>query len=97
MRRKGKEELYKEMDQLHNRIAFGLVRLQDITQEEIDKAMESSIFLAEKRNGKIKGRMFANGSMQSEYIPKEAASSLTIAKESALIVGVVKYKQKRET
>ena len=93
---KGKEGAYKEMNQLHNRIVFELVRLQDITKEEIDKAMESLIFLAEKRDGTIKGRMCANGSTQREYIPKEAASSPTVAKESVLITGVVEAKQRRD-
>ena len=93
---KGKDGAYKEMNQLHNRIVFEPVMLQDLNQEEIDKAMESLIFLAEKRDGTIKGRMCANGSTQREYIPKEAASSPTVAKESVLITGVVEAKQRRD-
>ena len=61
-RQKGKDRAYKEMNQLYNRIVFEPVMLQDLKQEEINKAMESLIFLAEKRDGIIKGRMHANGS-----------------------------------
>ena len=84
------------MNQLHNRIVFEPVMLQDLNQEEIDKAMESLIFLAEKRDKTIKGRIYANSSIQREYIPKEAASSPTVAKESVLITGVVEAKQRRD-
>ena len=36
-RQKGKEGAYKETNQLHNRIIFELVRLEDLNQDEIDK------------------------------------------------------------
>ena len=37
--------------------------LEDLNQEEIDKAIESLIFLAKKRDGTIKGRICANSSI----------------------------------
>ena len=51
------------MNQLHNRIVFELVRLQDLNQDEIVKAIESLMFLAEKRDGTVKGRMRINSSI----------------------------------
>ena len=46
---KGKDRVCKQINQLHNRITFEPVRLEDLNQEEIDKAMKSLIFLAKKR------------------------------------------------
>ena len=40
--------------------------------------------------------MYTNSSIQREYIPKEAASSPIVAKESILITGVVEAKQRRD-
>ena len=61
---KGKDGACKEMNQLHNRIIFELVRLQDLSQDEINKAIESLMFLAKKRDRTVKGRMYTNRSMQ---------------------------------
>jgi len=63
---------------------FELVRLQDLSQDEIDKAIESLIFLAEKRDGTIKGRICINRSVQRDCISKKEASSPTVTKESTL-------------
>jgi hypothetical protein len=40
----------------------------DLTPQECQRALESIIFLVEKRNGKVKGCMCANGSTQRGYI-----------------------------
>lgn len=43
---KGKDGAHKDMNQLHNRILFEPVRLQDLNKDKTDNAMESLIFLA---------------------------------------------------
>ena len=58
--------------------------------------MESLIFLTEKRDGRVKARVCANGSTQRSYIHKDDASSPTAATESILITGVIEAKQKRD-
>jgi hypothetical protein len=60
----GKRAAFKEMKQLHDRIAFIPVRVEDLTELEKRKAMESLIFLVEKRDGRKKARTVANGSTQ---------------------------------
>ena len=62
---KGRDAAYKEMKQLHNRVAFEPVRVEDLTELEKRRAMESLIFLVEKRDtSTIMGRVCANGSSQ---------------------------------
>ena len=50
------------MNKLCNRIVFDLVRLEDLSQDKIDKAIESLIFLAKKRDRTVKGRIYVNRS-----------------------------------
>ena len=66
---------------------------KDLTKEEKRKAMESLIFLSEKRDGTVKGQMCPNGNTQRSYIPKEEASSPTVTTESVLITSVIDSKQ----
>jgi hypothetical protein len=77
---------------LHNQIFFEPVRLEDLSQDEIGKAIKSLIFLAEKKDRTVKGRMHANSSAQQYCISKEEALNPAIAKESVLIIGVVEVK-----
>ena len=67
------------MSQLCNRIVFEPINVKDLTKNECKKAMESLMFLAEKRNSAIKGWICANGSMQRNYISKEEELSLTMS------------------
>jgi len=66
---------HKEMKQLHDRAVFEPIRLEDMTQLERKRALESLIFLVEKRDGRVKARTCANGTTQREYITREEASS----------------------
>ena len=91
-RQRGKDRACKEMNQSYNRIMFEPVRLEDLNQDKIDKAMKSLMILAKKRDRTIKENMHTNSSTQQEHVPEEVASSLTVAKESALITGVVEAK-----
>ena len=59
---RGKDAAFKEMEQLHQRICFRPKLINELTSEERRRAMESLIFLAEKRDGRIKARHCANGS-----------------------------------
>ena len=55
--------------------------------------MESLIFLTEKKDGRIKARTCANGSIQHAYIPKDDAVSPTTSTESILITSTIEAKQ----
>jgi hypothetical protein len=62
---KRRDAAYKEKKQVHNRVAFEPVRVEDLTNLEKQHAMESLIFLVEKRDMSIiKGRACANGNSQ---------------------------------
>ena len=53
-----------EMKQLHERAAFEPIKIENLTQKERCKAMESLMFLVEKHDGRVKARTCANGSVQ---------------------------------
>tara|TARA_B110000116_G_scaffold23331_1_gene17939 strand:- start:29 stop:655 length:627 start_codon:yes stop_codon:yes gene_type:complete len=93
---KGRDAAYKELHQIHNRIVFKPVDVNSLTPEERKKAMESLMFLTEKRDGSIKGRTCANGSTQRSYISKDEASSPTAATESILLTTAIEAKEERD-
>lgn len=86
----------KEMSQLHNREVFAPIHVHELTEEEKKKALESLMFLTEKRDKSIKARTCANGSTQREYIDREEAASPTASTEAILITGVVDAKEERD-
>ena len=67
-----------------------------MTQAKRKKAMESLIFLVEKRDGRVKARACANGSTQREYMERDEAASPTAMTESILITAVIDAKQNRD-
>jgi hypothetical protein len=83
------------MKQLHDRIAFRPVDVNDLSTKERQQALES-FFLVEKRDVKVKGRTCANGSTQRGYINKEDAASPTVATESIAITATIEAKQGRD-
>jgi len=51
--------------------------------------LESQIFLTEKKDGLIKGRHFANGNPQRQWMDLEQVSSPTIITESMMITTII--------
>ena len=51
---RGKDAAQKEMKQLHDRVVFEPILIAEMTQLERKRAMESLIFLTEKRDGTVK-------------------------------------------
>jgi hypothetical protein len=93
---KGRDAAYKEMKQLHDRVVFEPIRIEDLTDIEKRRAMESLIFLVEKRDKSIKGRACANGSSQREYMDRDEAASPTTMTESVMITATIDAKQNRD-
>ena len=93
---KGKKAAYKELKQLHDRVVFTPIHENELTLSEKRKAMESTTILTEKRDGTIKARTCANGSIQRKFTTKEGATSPTVATEAVLTTGVIEAKQKRD-
>ena len=67
---RAKHAAHEEMDQLDKRTVFDPNKVEDLTPEEKKISMESLMFLAEKRDGRLKSRSCANGSIQRKYFPK---------------------------
>jgi hypothetical protein len=92
--KKGYNAALSEIQQLHDRVVFRPIHVNDLSQQEKNRAMESLVFLVEKRDGRVKARACANGSTQREYINKEDAASLTAATESILITATIDAEQR---
>jgi hypothetical protein len=93
---RGHDAAYKEMKQLHQRTVFIPVDINSLTEKEKAKAMESLIFLAEKRDGTIEGRTCANRSVQQNYMTKEEATSPMVMTESILITATLEAAENRD-
>ena len=91
-----KQTAYKEMRQLHMHIVFKPVKIETLTQLEHKRAMESLMFLVEKRDKSIKARTIANRSTQRWYKPKEEAVSSTAATDSIFVTATIDTKQNRD-
>ena len=75
---KGKQAALREIQQLHDRVCFEPIKLESLTQTEKKRALESLIFLVEKKSGEIKARTCANGSIQQNWMTKEDSTSPTV-------------------
>ena len=93
---KGRQAAHEEMKQLHDRVVFKPIKIEDLTDVERRRAMESLIFITEKKDGRIKARTCANGSTQREYTERDEAASPTALTESHLITAVIDAKQGRD-
>jgi len=85
-----------ELSQLNERMVFTPIHREDITKEEIRKSMESLMFLTEKRDGTIKARACANGSVQRDYLLREKVASPTVISESVIITSCIEAKENRD-
>jgi hypothetical protein len=94
--KRGEQAAMTEMKQLHERMVFEPINIENFTWLERKRALESLIFLTEKRNGDVKGRNFANGSTQREYVGRDEAASPTAVTESIIITSVIDAKEGRD-
>ena len=68
---KGLNYALAEVKQLHYRTCFRPINMNKLTSQEHKWAMESLIFITEKRDGIIKERACANGIIHQDCIKKE--------------------------
>ena len=64
----GRNAALDEMKQIHDRVVFCPIRIDNMSETERNHAMESLMFLVQKKFGHIKARTCANGSTQRQYI-----------------------------
>ena len=67
-----------------------------MTADERKKAMESLIFLTEKKDGRLKARTVANGSVQRRWMEHEDTASPTTALESVLLSATINAREGRD-
>jgi hypothetical protein len=84
---KGHKALMKEINQLHKRTCFALLKEKEMKDSERKKAQMALMFLTEKRDKSMKGRMVYNGKPTRESLSQEDAASPTAALESILTTG----------
>ena len=86
----------KELQQLHFRDTFEPIDPTSLTKSEKQQALESHLFLKQKRDETIKGRLVAGGNKQRGTISKEEATSPTAALESVLLTAIIDAKELRD-
>ena len=93
---KGKEATMGEMKQLDDRNVYYPIKVDELTPKERKRAMESLLFVVEKRDSRVKARFCANGSTQREYMDRDETASPTVMTESIFITSVIDAKQNRD-
>ena len=79
------EALLTELSQLDNMDTFKPLMINELSKKERKMALNLLVIIREKRSGKIKGRVVADGRKQRDTVPREDAASPTIQLESLLI------------
>ena len=85
----GHEAATKEMDQLQQQNCFMLISVKDMTPTERRKAMGALMFLTEKRDRSVKGRMVFNRKPTREWLTREDSASPMAALESIMLTAVI--------
>ena len=93
---KGRKAGLKELDQLHKRHCFSPIDINSLTPAEKKRAMEALMFLTEKSDGTVKGRMVYNGKPTREWMSREDSASPTAALESIFLTSIIDAKEKRD-
>ena len=81
--------IIKEFEQFDANDVFQPLKRNQLTKEQIAKAMRTITVIKEKRCGRIKGRAVADGRMQRNYVSKEDGSSPTVGTESLFLSLVI--------
>jgi len=94
----GTKAAMKEIEQLHCRNTFEPILAKDLTHQECRNALESIIFLKAKKDGAVKGRVWADGRKQrfADDYEKGASASPTVSIESVLITAVIDALEERD-
>jgi hypothetical protein len=91
--KRGANAMLTELQQLHNRKVMVPKDANKLTHKEKKVALEYLIFQKEKQCGKIKGRGYANGRKQQEFLNKEDMTSPTVMMESVMLSCMIDAKE----
>jgi hypothetical protein len=92
----GIDAVLSELKQLHDRKVLEPKSDDEMTDEDRKRSLQYLMFLKKNSSGKIKGRGCADGRKQREHIPKEDASSPTVAIEAVMLISVIDAKEGRD-
>ena len=93
---KGLAAVKAELSQIHFRNVFTPVDPETLSSKEKAEALESHLFLEEKRNLDKKGRIVAGGNKQRDYTPKQEASSPTSHTEAVFSTATIDAMENRD-
>lgn len=85
-----------ELQQIHMKQTFHPNHFKELSGLQREKALESLILLEERRTGKIKGQMCADGRKQRDWTLKEDAASPTIMTDSILLTTATEAAEHRD-
>jgi hypothetical protein len=77
-------------------MCFAPLKVKEMKPSERKKAQMGLMFLTEKRDKSVKGRVVYNGKPTREWLLREDAASPTAALESIMITGVIKAKEEKD-
>lgn len=93
---RGEVAVTNELNQFNTYQVFEPLDALNLSDEEKKGALSSLIFLKEKRNGEIKARSCANGSVQRTHVSKEEAASPTVSLDSVFVTAAIDAKEHRK-
>jgi hypothetical protein len=71
--KQGHEALKKAIDQLHKRTCFAPLKVKNMKPSKRKKALMALMFLTEKRDKSVKGRMVYNGKPTREWLSRRSS------------------------
>ena len=91
------DAVMKELRQIRSFEMYEPLEASNLTWEEKKEALNSLLFVTEKRNGDIKARNVADGSKQPTYdgYDKKDGASPTVLTESVFLTGVIDAHERR--
>ena len=94
---RGEKAVSKELNQLHNMQTYDPVDPKDLTKNQRMDALNSLMFLIEKRNGFVKAWSCSDGSKQrkKENYRKEDVTSPTFSNEGVMITSAIEDNEER--
>ena len=92
----GKEAVFREMQQLHQRKVCEPRKATDLSAEQRKASLGYLMFLKQKRSGLIKGRGCADGRKQRVHTGKEEKTSPTVATESVMLTSTIDAREGRD-
>ena len=88
-----KASAHKDMKQLHDRSSYWPVHKCSLNKSERQRAIQSLLFLTEKRDKTIKSQHCANRSTECTYMECDEIKSPTMSTQGTLLTAVIKAQE----